>query len=132
MSHFTTGQFLRRSLRHHARSHIAVAIGVVVAAMVIGGALIVGDSVRDSLKSLSLSRLGQVNHALVSHRFFREASVVALSQQPEFQKRFTVAAPGLVFQASLERRGAASGAEAASRTRSAGVTRYGTDERLWS
>ena len=132
MSHFTTGQFLRRSLRHHARSHIAVAIGVVVAAMVIGGALIVGDSVRDSLKSLSLSRLGQVNHALVSHRFFREASVVALSQQPEFQKRFTVAAPGLVFQASLERRGAASGAEAASRTRSAGVTLYGTDERLWS
>lgn len=128
MSRFTTGQFLRRSLRHHARSHIAVAMGVVVAAMVIGGALIVGDSVRDSLKSLSLSRLGRVDHTLVSHRFFREASVVALSQQPEFQKRFAVAAPGLVFQASLERRAA----DSANRTRSAGVTIYGTDERLWS
>ncbi len=125
---FTTGQFLRRSLRHHARSHIAVAIGVVVAAMVIGGALIVGDSVRDSLKSLSLARLGKVDHSLVSHRFFREASVVAMNQQPEFAKRFAVAAPGLVFPASLERRAA----DSASQTRSAGVTIYGTDERLWS
>ncbi len=128
MSRFTTGQLLRRSLRHHARSHIAVAFGVVVAAMVIGGALIVGDSVRDSLMSLSLARLSAVDHALVSHRFFREASVVALSQQPEFQKRFAIAAPGLVFPASLERRAA----DSASRTRSAGVTVYGTDERLWS
>ncbi len=128
MSRFTTGQFLRRSLRHHARSHIAVAIGVVVAAMVIGGALIVGDSVRESLKSLSLARLGKVDHSLISHRFFREASVVALSQQPEFAKRFAVAAPGLVFPASIERRAA----DSASRTRSAGVTIYGTDERLWS
>lgn len=128
MSRFTTGQFLRRSLRHHARSHIAVALGVVVAAMVIGGALIVGDSVRDSLKSLSLARLGKVDHALISHRFFREASVVTLSQHPEFAKRFAVAAPGLVFPASLERRAA----DSASQTRSAGVTIYGTDERLWS
>ncbi len=128
MSRFTTRQFLRRSLRYHARSHIAVAIGVVVAAMVIGGALMVGDSVRDSLKSLSLSRLGQVDHAMVSYRFFREESIVALSQQPEFVKRFEVAAPGLVFPASLERRAA----DSASRTRSAGVTIYGTDERLWS
>jgi len=128
MSHFTTGQFLRRSLRHHARSHVAVALGVVVAAMVIGGALIIGDSVRDSLKSLSLVRLGKVDHALISHRFFREASVITLSQQPEFAKRFAVAAPGLVFPASLERRAA----DSASQTRSAGVTIYGTDERLWS
>lgn len=128
MSRFTIGQFLRRSLRHHLRSHVAVALGVVVAAMVIGGALIVGDSVRESLKSLSLARLGRVDHALVSHRFFREASVVALSQQPEFAKRFAVAAPGLVFPASLERRAA----DSANRTRSAGVTIYGTDERLWS
>lgn len=107
-------------------------MGVVVAAMVIGGALIVGDSVRDSLTSLSLSRLGRVDHALVSHRFFREASVVALSQQPEFQKQFSSAAPGLVFQASLERRGSVESSETTSRTRAAGVTLYGTDERLWS
>ena len=125
MTRFTTGQFLRRSLRHHARSHIAVAVGVVVAAMVIGGALIVGDSVRDSLRRLTHLRLNAVDHALVSHRFFREESVVALSQQPGFADRYSREAPALVFPASLER-------NAARKTRAAGVTLYGCDERLWS
>ncbi|MBC7818962.1 MAG: FtsX-like permease family protein, partial [Planctomycetaceae bacterium] len=124
MSRFTTGQYLRRSLRHHARSHIAVAIGVVVAAMVIGGALIVGDSVRDSLRLLTHYRLNAVDHALVSHRFFREDSVVALRQQPEFADHYSGEAPVLVFPASLER-------NADRRTRAAGVTLYGGDERLW-
>ncbi len=125
MSRFTTGQFLRRSLRHHARSHIAVAIGVIVAAMVIGGALIVGDSVRDSLRMLTHVRLGVVDHALVSHRFFREESVASLGKQPGFADRYSREAPALVFPASVER-------ISSGRTRAAGVTLYGCDERLWS
>ncbi len=129
---FSSGQFVRRSLSHYARSHLAVALGVVVAAMVISGALIVGDSVRDSLREISLTRLGAVDHALVTHRFFREASVTALSQQPEFQKRFETAAPALVFQSSLERKSTANVGQAATKTRAAGVTLYGGDERLWS
>ena len=134
---FSTGQFVRRSLSHYARTHFAVALGVVVAAMVISGALIVGDSVRDSLQAISLARMGAVDHALVTHRFFREASLAALSQQPEFQKRFETVAPALVFQASIERKSAAnskpsSANSAVTKTRSAGVTLYGGDERLWS
>ena len=134
---FSTGQFVRRSLSHYARTHFAVSLGVVVAAMVISGALIVGDSVRDSLQAISLARMGAVDHALVTHRFFREASVTALSQQPEFQKRFETVAPALVFQASIERKSATeskpSSANATpTKTRSAGVTLYGGDERLWS
>ena len=125
MSHFTTGQFLRRSLRHHARSHIAVAIGVIVAAMVIGGALIVGDSVRDSLRMLTHVRLGVVDHALVSHRFFREESVASLGKQPGFADRYSREAPALVFPASVER-------YAGGMTRAAGVTLYGCDERMWT
>ncbi|MCY4352269.1 MAG: ABC transporter permease, partial [Gemmatimonadetes bacterium] len=42
-----------------------------VATAVLTGALIVGDSVRGSLRDLSLSRLGKIDHALVSERFFR-------------------------------------------------------------
>ncbi len=121
---FSTRQLLSRSLRHHSRAHIAVAIGVVVAAMVIGGALIVGDSVRDSLRLLTHYRLNAVDHALVSHRFFREESVAALRQQPGFAEHYSGEAPALVFPASLER-------NADRRTRAAGVTLYGGDERLW-
>jgi ABC-type antimicrobial peptide transport system permease subunit len=131
MSPFTTGQFLRRSLRHHIRSHIAVALGVVVAAMVIGGALIVGDSVRDSLRRLTLERLSAVDHALVSHRFFREESIAALKQQPGYEQKYSREAPALVFPASVERRRTGDDASAQSMTRASGVTLYGCDDRLW-
>ncbi len=51
--------------------NLAVMLGVAVATAVLTGALIVGDSVRGSLRDLSLSRLGKIDHALVSERFFR-------------------------------------------------------------
>ena len=126
---FTTGQFLRRSLRHHARSHIAVAIGVIVAAMVIGGALIVGDSIRDSLRRLTFLRLSGVDFAVVSPRFFREESVATLRQQPRFEDSFRREAPALVFPASLERRTTGDGDH--QKTRAGGATLYGCDDRLF-
>jgi len=45
------------SLWHHRRVHLSVAAGVAVATAVITGALLVGDSVRGSLRSRS-HRLG--------------------------------------------------------------------------
>lgn len=63
---------IRRSLRHYWRTNLAVLLGVVAATAVIGGALLVGDSVRDSLRQMSLDRLGSVDHALVAPRFFRQ------------------------------------------------------------
>ena len=129
MSRFTTGQFLRRSLRHHWRSHFAVLLGVIVAAMVMSGALVVGDSVRESLRTLTHLRLNAVDFAVVSHRFFREESVNALKKQAGFADHFSRLAPALVFPASLERR--ASIDSVAPKTRAGGVTLYGCDERLF-
>ena len=67
-----TGPLLLRSLLHYWRTNLAVLLGVVAATAVIGGALVVGDSVRDSLKQMSLDRLGNVSHALSGGRFVRE------------------------------------------------------------
>ena len=64
---------MRRSLIYFWRINLAVMLGVAVATAVLTGALIVGDSVRGSLRDLSLSRLGKIDHALVSERFFRES-----------------------------------------------------------
>jgi ABC-type antimicrobial peptide transport system permease subunit len=66
-----TSTLINRGLRYHARMHLAVWAGCVVATAVAGGALIVGDSVRGSLKELAVARLGGVDHALVSPRFVR-------------------------------------------------------------
>ena len=61
-----------RSLRHHARSHFGTFLGVAVASAVLTGALVVGDSVRGSLRDLALLRLGKINSAMATgDRFFR-------------------------------------------------------------
>ena len=60
----TRFQLLQRSLRFHWRIHLAVALGVAAAAAVLTGALLVGDSVRGSLRHLVLDRLGRIDEAL--------------------------------------------------------------------
>ena len=61
-----------RGLIHHGRVHLAVVLGAAVATAVLTGALLVGDSVRGSLRDLVLDRLGSIDQALLSERFFRE------------------------------------------------------------
>src|SRR4051812_34197648 len=65
-------RFILASLRHYRRIHLAVALGVAVATAVLYGALLVGDSVRGSLRDLTLQRLGRIDSVIVSPNFFRE------------------------------------------------------------
>ena len=64
---------VRRGLGHHWRVHAAVVLGVATAVAVLGGALLVGESVRASLREIALRRLGGVAHVVRSSGFFREA-----------------------------------------------------------
>ncbi len=59
-------RFILRSLRFHARAHLGTLLGAAVAAAVLVGALVVGDSVRGTLRDLALLRLGKTAHALAS------------------------------------------------------------------
>ena len=61
----TLWSLVRRSATYHWRTNLAVCLGVAAAVSVLGGALIVGDSVRGSLRDLALGRLGRT-HAVVS------------------------------------------------------------------
>ena len=90
------------SLLYHRRMNLAVALGVAAAAAVLTGALLVGDSMRGSLRHLALDRLGRVDHALVTDRFFRERLADELARQPDFQKHFDEAVPVVLLRASLE------------------------------
>ena len=51
-----------RGLRHYWRTNLAVVLGVAVAVSVLAGALVVGASVKASLRELAVSRLGNVDH----------------------------------------------------------------------
>lgn len=62
-----------RNLRYHRRAHLAVMLGVLTCSAVLTGALLVGDSLRGSLRAEALARLGHVDHVLRAPHYFREA-----------------------------------------------------------
>ncbi|HTG44136.1 MAG TPA: ABC transporter permease, partial [Verrucomicrobiae bacterium] len=69
----TTAQLIVRSLRFHFRAHLGVVLGAAIGTAALVGALLVGDSVRISLRALALSRLGQIETALAPRdRLFRD------------------------------------------------------------
>ena len=79
---------MRRSLSYFWRIQLAVLLGAAVATAVLTGALLVGDSVRGSLRDLTLDRLGQIDYALISERFFREELATDLSRKLENEAQF--------------------------------------------
>lgn len=130
----TTAGLLRRSLGHYWRTNLAVISGVIAATAVIGGALIVGDSVRDSLRQMSLDRLGGVDHALSGGRFFREDLTDELAVNEPL-----VLAPAVVLVGSLTHEveadeaaeGEAEGESKGELERAGGVQVFGVDDRFW-
>lgn len=63
-----------RSVTFHARAHLGALFGASVGGAVLIGALVVGDSVRGSLRELAVARLGDVEFAAsTGERLFREA-----------------------------------------------------------
>jgi putative ABC transport system permease protein len=78
----TPANFILASLRHHRRMHVAVGLGVAVATAVLTGALLVGDSVRGSLRDLTLERLGRIDSVLVTGHFFRDALAIEVGGEP--------------------------------------------------
>ena len=71
-----------RNARFHWRGNLPVALGVTVAAAVLAGALIVGDSLRGSLKDRGLRQLNGVEAAYVGPTFVREGIAKELPGQP--------------------------------------------------
>ena len=63
----------RASLRYYAATNALVVLGVAVAVAVLAGALLVGASVRESLRQIALGRLGNTGAIVSSPTFFRTA-----------------------------------------------------------
>ena len=72
------------------------------ATAVLTGALVVGDSVRGSLRHLAMERLGRIDSALVTPHFFHEALADEIAAAPGFQSDFTNALPAILLQGTLE------------------------------
>lgn len=65
-------KYILKSLWYYRKQHLAVLLGTIVSTAVLTGALIVGDSVRNSLTELVSLRLGTVEYAMdTGDRFVR-------------------------------------------------------------
>jgi ABC-type antimicrobial peptide transport system permease subunit len=62
----TFWQLIRRNLSFHARAHLGVVLGAAIGSAALIGALVVGDSVRESLINMALRRLGKIDFALAT------------------------------------------------------------------
>lgn len=113
----TRRRLLARSLLHFRALHVAVALGVGVGTAVLAGALIVGSSVRESLRGLTLDRLGEIDFAAVGERYFRETATEAFADTGQ-------AAAAVLVRGSAEH--AESGARASK------VRIHGVDAEFWA
>jgi len=69
-----------QSLRYRWRSHLGVVLGAAVGSAALVGALIVGDSVRESLRALAMERLGRIEYALAPLDRFVTGGLIARMQ----------------------------------------------------
>jgi putative ABC transport system permease protein len=120
----TTAQLLRRNLTYFWRTNLAVIGGVAIAVSVLAGALLVGDSVRGSLRDLFLQRLGNTDIVVTSAGFFREQLAWDITNHEEFGRAgFGAAAPLIALEGSITH-------EASGRL-GTGIRVYGVDEKFW-
>src|SRR2546430_3418640 len=73
-----------RSLTYYWRTNVAVVLGVATAVATLAGALLVGDSVRGSLRDLVVQRLGRTDRAIVAGEVVRDALAREIEADPEF------------------------------------------------
>jgi ABC-type lipoprotein release transport system permease subunit len=116
-------QLIRLSLRHYWRTNVAVVLGVAVAVMVLSGALLVGDSVRGSLKDLVLERIGRTDLVVLAPTFFQERLASDLKADSGFATHFAEVVPIVVVEGVA--------VDQASGRRAARVQVYGVDDRFW-
>jgi putative ABC transport system permease protein len=120
----TRRALVARSLAHYWRVNVAVALGVGVAVAALAGALVVGDSVRASLRDLALARLGRADYVVTAASLFTEQLAERMASAPSFRSGWAGPVPVLALEAVVihERTNARAGS----------VQVYGVDDRFWT
>src|SRR5258706_8997120 len=97
-----TTQLIKRNLSYYWRTNLAVVFGVATAVAVLAGALLVGDSVRASLRDLVVQRLGNTDQVITSRGFVREQLAADIQQHDQFAAGgFAATCPLIAVQGTI-------------------------------
>lgn len=78
--------FILHSLRHYWRGHLGLLLGSFLACAILSGSLVIGDSVRASLRRVAALRLGKTQGGLIGgDRWFTEALAGRVGAAPMIQ-----------------------------------------------
>ncbi len=124
---FSKAVLVRRTIVHHFRAYALVLLAAAVAAAVLTGALIVGDSIRGSLAARVEERLGAIDFAVLSAGWFREGLATDLAR--EMEKRAARDAPDPAFVPAVVLAGSVT--HAGSRARASEVNVVGAPAAFW-
>ena len=115
-----TTRLIKRSLVYYWQTNLVVVLGVAIAVAVLTGALLIGESVRGSLRDLVSQRLGRTDDLIASTGFFREELATEILQSSVYASGTAplIALDGLVTHEP-------------SRRRAGNVRVYGVDDRFW-
>src|SRR5215203_858839 len=120
-----TTQLLKRSLAHYWQTNLVVVLGVAIAVSVLAGALLIGESVRGSLRDLSSQRLGKTDDLIASSTFFRAQLAADLEQRGQFVANgIGVTCPLIALEGVV--------VHEPSKRRAGGVRVYGVDDKFWA
>lgn len=124
-----------RTILHYYRLLLPVALGVAVSSAVIVGALLVGDSMRGSLKDIAMDRIGSIDSVVLAPRWFdakrldQAATALSSNDGQPTEIHGLLLLPSVV--AEIQDRSGESEGKITTR-RSTELTLLGTDEAFWS
>jgi len=91
-------RLLLRSVLHHRRTHLGLVAGTALAAAILTGALVVGDSVDHTLSTFAVQRLGRAELAITSGgKLFSEGLADALRPEVKATVAPVLALPGMAI-----------------------------------
>ena len=117
-----------QSFKHYLPVNLAIALGVAAATAVLTGALLVGDSMRTSLRDLTMDRLGQTDELLVSRGFFSESSLRPDNDEG-LSKVWAKCFPAILFNNGTVEAESGSGDDAIQRASNVNV--FGVSDDFW-
>jgi len=113
-----------QSLTYYWRTNAAVVLGVATAVAVLSGALLVGDSVRGSLRDMVLERLGRTDQVVLALGFVREDLATELAVDPDYDAHFDGIYPIVMVQGFVSVQGGGG--------RAGQVLVYGVGAQFWN